>query len=79
MTFITCSRKKSMPKVSTSICEKCNRSRKCPDYGLFLQPVLFSDLKKSSRPVKRKTIKIHKNNMDENSKKEEQLKLGFIL
>jgi hypothetical protein len=79
MTFITCSRKKSMPKVSISICEKCTKMKKCPDYALFRQPVLFSDLMKSKSPVKRRAVKIYKDKEDTKIKKEEQLKLGFIV
>jgi len=66
-----------MPKVSTSICEKCTRIRKCPDYALFRQPVLFSNLKKSNSPVKKRTLKIYVDKKDKVIKKEEQLKLGF--
>lgn len=79
MTFITCSRKKSMPKISISICEKCTKIKKCPDYALFRQPLLFSDLMKSKNPVKRRTVKIYKDKKDTKIKKEEQLKLGFIV
>jgi hypothetical protein len=78
MSFITCSRKKSMPKVSTSICEKCSRARKCPDYNLFLQPMLFSDMKKGNRPVKKRRVKIYEDQEAQNTKNKEQLKLGFI-
>lgn len=78
MAFITCSRKKSMPKVSISICEKCSRASKCPDYSLFLQPMLFSDMKKGSRPAKKHRVKIYEDKKAENLKNEEQLKLGFI-
>ncbi|MFC1840426.1 hypothetical protein ACFL1N_12650 [Thermodesulfobacteriota bacterium] len=78
MTFITCSRKKSMPRVSTSICEKCTRARKCPDYSLFCQPMLFTDLKKDNRPVRKRALKIYENEKSKNIKTEEQLKLSFI-
>ncbi|NLA75484.1 MAG: hypothetical protein GX846_08475 [Deltaproteobacteria bacterium] len=54
MTFITCSRKRSMPKVSTAICKKCPRLKKCPDYHLFEQPLLFPDLKKSDTSLKKR-------------------------
>ena len=77
MNFITCSRKKSKPKVSTSICEKCGRARKCPDYSLFLQPVLFSDLEKNNRPVRKLALKTYEDKKDKNIKTEEQLKLSF--
>jgi len=78
MNFITCSRKKSKPKVSTTICEKCNRARKCPDYNLFRQPVLFSDLEKNNRPFRKRASKIYDNEKSKNINTEEQLKLGFI-
>ena len=77
MSFIICSRKKSMPKVSVAICEKCDKHKKCPDYNLFLQPLLFPDFDKKgfNTPKKRKRIK----NSDNPSapSHEEQLVLGF--
>ena len=41
MDYITCNWKKSRPRVSTSVCEKCRRKKSCPDYGNYLQPSLF--------------------------------------
>jgi len=44
MAFIVCTHKRSRPKVSPSVCEKCNRMKKCPDYKDFLYPPLFPHL-----------------------------------
>ena len=78
MTFIICSRKKSMPKVSTAICKKCTRIKKCPDYNLFQQPLLFPDIRKAgSYTKKRKKRYQHPDNPQTNSH-EEQLMLNFI-
>ncbi len=77
MTFIVCSRKKSMPKVSVSVCERCARKKRCPDYALHIQPTLFPAHKKDmaarrkKRPVKREVKEPARQS------KEKQLKLGF--
>jgi hypothetical protein len=41
MDYVTCNRKKSRPRISISVCEKCRRRKSCPDYGNYLQPSLF--------------------------------------
>ena len=77
MTFIICSRKKSMPKVSVAICKKCARIKKCPDYKLFQQPLLFPDIKKEGLfTKKRKRFRNPKNT--QTSLHEEQLTMNFM-
>jgi hypothetical protein len=56
MSYILCTRKKSMPKVSIAICKNCARLKKCPDYRLFEQPVLFDDMKKGAPGKKPKKV-----------------------
>ncbi|MGD9157101.1 MAG: hypothetical protein PVG39_01720 [Desulfobacteraceae bacterium] len=66
-----------MPKVSMAICKKCARLKKCPDYSLFQQPLLFPDLKKEGlRPPKKKKRVKNPDNPQPPSH-EEQLILDF--
>jgi len=44
MIYITCNYKKSRPRISTAVCEKCKRTTNCPDYRNYIQPLLFADL-----------------------------------
>ena len=66
-----------MPKVSTAICKKCSRLKKCSDYKLFEQPLLFPRLK-VERPYPAKRVRRFKD--PENTQPvshEEQLSLKF--
>jgi len=44
MVYITCNYKKSRPRISIAVCEKCKRRTNCPDYRNYIQPPLFEDL-----------------------------------
>jgi hypothetical protein len=44
MVYITCNYKKSRPRISIAVCEKCKRRTNCPDYRDYIQPPLFADL-----------------------------------
>ena len=78
MSFIICSRKKSMPKVSTAICKKCVRLKKCPDYNLFQQPLLFPENKiKGFYTKKRKKRFINPKDVQMPSQ-ETQLTMNFM-
>lgn len=46
MDYITCNRTNSKPRVNVKICEKCRHSNMCPDYGNYIQPLLFPTLNK---------------------------------
>ena len=78
MSFIICSRKKSMPKVSVAICQKCARIKKCPDYNLFQQPLLFPDLKKEGLFTKKKRKRYKSPEKVQNPLREQQLNLSFL-
>jgi hypothetical protein len=78
MSFITCSRKKSMPKVSVAICKKCARLKKCPDYNLFQQPLLFPDFKKEGVLNKKRTKRYQDTDKSRTVSNEEQLTLDFL-
>jgi hypothetical protein len=43
MPYITCTKKKSCPKVSIEVCARC-RVKNCPDYQAYCQPTLFPGL-----------------------------------
>jgi hypothetical protein len=77
MSFILCTRKKSMPKVSIAICKKCARFKKCPDYRLFEQPVLFPDFKNGvpSKKTKRAKTKVE---IRQTPSSEIQLPINFV-
>ncbi|GEM_PF-3026345 len=77
MSFILCTRKKSMPKVSIAICKKCPRFKKCPDYRLFEQPVLFPDMKKGIQSKKTKRAQI-KAKTSKTPSTEIQLPINFL-
>ena len=44
MVYIACNYKKSRPRISIAVCEKCKRRTNCPDYRDHIQPPLFVDL-----------------------------------
>lgn len=46
MNYITCNQKKNKPRISVAVCVKCSRKKNCPDYGNYLQPLLFPNLRK---------------------------------
>ncbi|MBW1764295.1 MAG: hypothetical protein JRJ23_06065 [Deltaproteobacteria bacterium] len=76
--YITCSRKKSRPKVSLIICEKCSRKRRCPDYKNCIEPSLFPRLtKRLQASIKRHKIKESSTQKEKVSVKPEQMYLGF--
>jgi hypothetical protein len=77
MSFILCTRKKSMPKVSIAICKKCARFKKCPDYRLFEQPLLFPDMKKGV-PGKKSKRAHHEVELKHSSSNEIQLPINFV-
>jgi|GEM_PF-2358968 len=56
MPYITCTKKKSHPKVSIEVCARC-RVKNCPDYKSFRQPTLFPffvpDKALKSLPIKK--------------------------
>jgi len=47
LTYITCPKKKSLPKVHIKVCEVCTRRYRCRSFQLFRHPPLFlaDDLK----------------------------------
>ncbi|MBN2419819.1 MAG: hypothetical protein JXL81_10570 [Deltaproteobacteria bacterium] len=68
-----------MPKVSIEICKNCPRLKKCPDYRLFKQPLLFSGTGKegvftSSRKKRYKTPE-----KTSTPSHEEQLTMNFMM
>jgi hypothetical protein len=77
MSYILCTRKKSMPKVSIAICKKCARFKKCPDYHLFEQPVLFPDFKNGApgKKTKRSQTKVE---IRQTPSSEIQLPINFV-
>jgi hypothetical protein len=77
MSFIICNRKRSTPKVSIAICKKCPRFKKCPDYRLFEQPVLFPDMKKGA-PVKKSKRAHTKIEIKQTPSTEVQLPINFV-
>jgi hypothetical protein len=77
MSFIICSRKKSMPKVSVAICKRCARIKKCTDYSLFIQPLLFPDIKKDGSGIKKRKKRFSNPENQETPSHEKQLSLGF--
>ena len=40
MPYVICTKKKSRPKISIAVCERCKRME-CPDYRDYVQPTLF--------------------------------------
>jgi hypothetical protein len=76
MDYIVCRRKKSRPKTSVGVCERCSRKRSCQDYRAYLQPSLFPKfaLKKPEKRASRRSAKPSK---DAPVRKEEQM--PFIL
>jgi hypothetical protein len=42
MVYITCNHKKSKPRISIGVCKRCKRRKNCPDYGNYVQPLLFA-------------------------------------
>ena len=79
MTFIICTQKRSRPKVSSSVCEKCQRVKKCSDYQDFLNPPLFPNIPTDvirTWEVRRK--KSRKAKPDEINDSQEQLTLNCI-
>jgi len=66
-----------MPKVSIAICKKCARFKKCPDYRLFEQPVLFPDMKNEGRGKKQKKAQT-KVEISKTPSNEIQLPINFI-
>lgn len=77
MSFIICSRKKSMPKVSVAICKKCVRLKKCPDYNLFQQPLLFPGIKKDRLFTQKRKKRLNNSENTRTPSIEKQLPLGF--
>ncbi len=77
MTFIICSRKKSMAKVSVFVCEKCPRKKRCPDYALYIQPTLFPKQREDKTTRTRKHLQKRKQEKSGHPSREEQLKLDF--
>jgi hypothetical protein len=77
MSFILCTRKRSMPKVSIAICKKCPRFKKCPDYRLFEQPLLFPDMKKGAPGKKSKRAQT-KVEIRQTPSSEIQLPINFV-
>jgi len=68
MDYIICNRKRSKPKVSRTICQKCRKVGKCPDYMGYIQFSLFPDFMGTvitkeifRRPVKPEKLKTKKN------------------
>jgi len=81
MDYITCNWKKSRPRVSTSVCEKCRRKKSCFDYGNYLQPSFFPDIirVRVKRPIYRIVDKprLIDSRVDDVSAKGEQLVLNL--
>jgi hypothetical protein len=55
MPYIICTKKKSRPKVSIEICERC-KGMKCLDYRDYIQPTLFPFFVQDKRF--RKTVRV---------------------
>ena len=72
MPYITCTRKKSHPKVSIEICERC-KGMKCPDYRDYTQPTLFPFLVRD-KPL-RKSVRVKRDKPVPNPDQPEQLLL----
>jgi hypothetical protein len=58
MDYIICNHKKSKPKVSVELCEKCKRIGTCADYARYTQPSLFPDSVMGTNRIKIKPLKI---------------------
>ncbi len=43
MDYITCNRTKSKYKVNVDICSICKHTKRCADYGSYIQPSLFPE------------------------------------
>lgn len=82
MVYIICNYKKSRPRISIVVCEKCKRRTNCPDYRDYIQPSLFADLfklktitnamfRKANRPKKMES------EATQITDKSEQLALNF--
>jgi len=59
MPYITCTQKKSQPKVSIEVCARCH-VKNCPDYQAYCQPTLFPSFvpeKTNKSPVKKRKPK----------------------
>jgi len=41
VTYITCPKKKSLPKVNIKVCEACTKRYRCRSFQLFKHPPLF--------------------------------------
>jgi hypothetical protein len=58
MAYITCTHRKSYPKIHVSVCEKCRHMKKCVDYWNHIQPSLFpgivKEMKKAVKPKRAK-------------------------
>jgi len=69
----TCNRKKSKPRVNVKICEKCRHIRKCADYGSYIQPSLFLDLKGKTitREIYRRGVRPNRDESDYNNRRNE--------
>ena len=65
MDYIVCHQRKSLPTISTVVCEKCKRMGKCADYQAYLNPSLFPV--QSKQEIMRKKIKLKKIECEENS------------
>jgi len=60
MPYVTCTKKKSRPKVSIEVCARC-REKNCPIYHDYCQPTLFPSLiqdKAFKSPVKKRKLKL---------------------
>jgi hypothetical protein len=66
-----------MPKVSVAICKKCVRLKKCHDYDLFQQPLLFPDIKKDRSFTRKRKKRLNNSENIRTPSIERQLPLGF--
>ncbi len=60
MQYITCTQKKSHPKVSIAVCLKC-KGMKRPDYRAYIQPSLFPAFVQDRpfrKPIGKERVKI---------------------
>lgn len=82
MEYITCNHRRSKPKVSVDVCEKCKRMKRCSDYKDYRQPFLYPGFEKEMRMTqelyrRRTREKSVKAEPTDSMDTQEQLILGF--
>jgi hypothetical protein len=67
-----------MPKVSITICKQCAKIKKCTDYNLFQQPLLFPDISKEEFYTKKRKRRLKSPENTQTPSHEEQLAMNFM-